>query len=108
MYTLEIIKKDTLYAIINKLYIPDVNNIIANETKETNETNGYGKYHRWEDHVDYTYSDCDFDDDNEEFTPYSGMYLTGDSEFVYCTQGEQEDFTACSSDSCGMCGRCDY
>jgi hypothetical protein len=46
-------------------------------------------------------------DEDEEFTPYSGMYFTSDGHYVYCMQGEEPAFTACSSE-CGYCGRCIY
>lgn len=43
----------------------------------------------------------------EEFTPHSGSYRTGQGDRVYCMQGEAEDFTACDKE-CGYCGRCQY
>ena len=45
---------------------------------------------------------------DEEFTPQTDWYRTGDGDMVYCMQGQQEDYTACSSESCGHCGRCSY
>jgi hypothetical protein len=47
------------------------------------------------------------DNDYQRFTPYSGMYMTGNGESVYCNEGEYEDYTACDSE-CGYCGRCPY
>jgi hypothetical protein len=45
--------------------------------------------------------------DEQKFTPYSGMYMTGNGDPVYCYEGDTQDFTVCDSE-CGYCGRCQY
>jgi len=54
--------------------------------------------------------DDEYDDDDykDGFTPYSGYYQTGEGDTVWCMEGESPDYTACSSDGCGYCGRCSY
>jgi hypothetical protein len=46
-------------------------------------------------------------EEQEEFTPNSGYYSTGQGDQVYCFRGEEPDLTACDSE-CGYCGRCQY
>jgi len=46
--------------------------------------------------------------DKDQFTPSSGYYLTGEGDSVWCVEGESPDYTACSSNGCGYCGRCGY
>lgn len=48
-----------------------------------------------------------FREDEEEFTPYTGIYYSGNGSSVFCFQGESRDYTACDSE-CGYCGRCGY
>lgn len=48
-----------------------------------------------------------YDDENDEFTPSSGWYSTGQGDRVWCNVGEGPDYTACDS-GCGYCGRCHY
>ena len=42
------------------------------------------------------------------FLSLYGYYLTGEGDSVWCVEGESPDYTACSSDGCGYCGRCSY
>jgi hypothetical protein len=50
--------------------------------------------------------DCGWERE-EDFTPHSGYYRTGNGDTVWAMQGEGPDYTACDSE-CGYCGRCSY
>lgn len=57
-------------------------------------------------YASYNY-DYDRNEEEDEFTPYSGIYRSGNGESVYAFQGEGQDLTACDKE-CGYCGRCSY
>ncbi|KAL7573402.1 hypothetical protein ACA910_006508 [Epithemia clementina (nom. ined.)] len=68
-----------------------------------------GNHHKEEEdhHAYIDFYDHDYDDREEEFTPTSGWYRTGDGDMVYAMAGECPDYAACGKE-CGYCGRCPY
>jgi hypothetical protein len=62
--------------------------------------------YNYDTHEDYV-GDNGGDDEEEEFTPTSGYYFTGNGDCVYAFQGESRDLQACDKE-CGYCGRCQY